>query len=399
MQERIGSQGVDDGQDGGPIFVHSSFRTSSTWIWLKFRASPETVAYSEIFHEVLATPSTAKLRDLNYASWDSHHPASAPYNLEYFSLLDGDGRVIGYHPDMAYRLFLPEAPDRSITEAEADYVGRLIDHAHGLDRRPVLTCVRTLGRVHGLRRRFGGFHILWYRNLFRQWCSYSEQALNGNPYFFIRTNEILAASRHDRFVATLLDLLPLDVGGGAPHSIANFQRFVLFHLYLYALALPDCSLVADVDELAVDPLERSAFVTSVAKATGIALDLDGIVARIGFQSVPLAMRRELIEGIRIIAGTLPLYVAGWDNRQGVFVNRLIDELAAEMDRCAFYTAGLERFAALGHGRLDLAVAELDKVAALAAAEARIAALEKERDTLFEAGRLHALSQIAKPESA
>ena len=331
----------------GPVFVHSSFRTSSTWLWTRFRASPDAVAFFEFFHEVFAHPGTTKLRDISYDSWNSGHPAAAPYNLEYAPLLEETGCVSGFAPDMAFDLFMPAAPDRSITPAEAAYVSGLIDLARRLGRVPVLTCVRTLGRVHGLRRQFGGTHILWYRNLFRQWCSYSAQAIAGNPYFFDRTNEILAAGRHDRFVDALLDILPLDVGGTAPESTENFQRFILFHLYLYTLALPDCDLVASVDDLAADPQSRDAFAATVAAATGIVLDLGSLATSIGFQSMPLAKRGDVVEGVRIIANTLPLYIAEWSERQAGFVTRLIDEMAAEMDRYAFYTERLTRHAVGG----------------------------------------------------
>ncbi|MBV8337057.1 MAG: hypothetical protein JO358_16800, partial [Alphaproteobacteria bacterium] len=37
-----------------PVFIHSSWRTSSTWVWLKFRQLPVTLSYYEPFHGLLA---------------------------------------------------------------------------------------------------------------------------------------------------------------------------------------------------------------------------------------------------------------------------------------------------------------------------------------------------------
>ena len=36
------------------VFLHSSFRTSSTWLWGKFRADPMRMCLYEVFQERLA---------------------------------------------------------------------------------------------------------------------------------------------------------------------------------------------------------------------------------------------------------------------------------------------------------------------------------------------------------
>ena len=71
---------------GAPVFVCSSFRTSSTWLWAKLRAAPNTIAYCEIFNEALATLDIKQASGLSYSTWNSKHPHAAPYFLEFAPL-------------------------------------------------------------------------------------------------------------------------------------------------------------------------------------------------------------------------------------------------------------------------------------------------------------------------
>ncbi|HTR15485.1 MAG TPA: hypothetical protein VMI52_00455, partial [Acetobacteraceae bacterium] len=354
-----------------PIFIHSSFRVSSTWIWWRFRQNQDVVAYCEVFHEGHATLDAAHLCAGSYKSWNSAHPESAPYNLEYLPLLDETGRLATYDASMAFDLFMPTAPDRSITEAEARHIGALIDKAHDLGRTPVITDVRTLGRVHGLRRRFGGFHVLWYRDLFRQWCSYSSQALSGNPYFNDTVGMVLERNRHDRFLAALGEMFPLDGGEARPDDPRHFQRFVLLHLYLYMSALPDCDLAISADRLATTPAYRQEITGRVRAETGIAVDLGGCRTNIEVSVLPLTGRSELMEAIRVVAGTIPSFLPGWSEAQALFLQDLLDGLETEIERYAFYTGKLHAY--VSHGFRDLP--------ACRAALESLPALREERDRL------------------
>jgi hypothetical protein len=40
----------------GMIFLHSGFRTASTWVWSRFRANTGTLSYYEVFNERLGRP-------------------------------------------------------------------------------------------------------------------------------------------------------------------------------------------------------------------------------------------------------------------------------------------------------------------------------------------------------
>jgi hypothetical protein len=335
------------------VWVHSSFRVSSTWLWSRFRRNPDVVAYNEIFHELLGSLTPERAAAISYRDWDSGHPPSAPYFLEYAPFLR-DG-WLKCDDGMAFGSFIPKSRDRTISLAEAAHVENLIDKARAQGRTPVLTDVRSLGRVHGLRRHFGGFHVLLHRNLFRQWCSYSGQELRGNAYFFDRTDRVIDQNTHDAFLSVLSSMFPAAPEGTKCCRWEQFLRFTLFHLYVYVLALPDCGLDVCVDRLAADPTYRCAIEEQIAAATGLTVDLTGCRENIEFSTLPFDGRqREALETMRVVAGAIPAFFPGWSSHQQSFLDSQLCALEDELDRFVFYTQATVRYASAGFA--DLAAA-------------------------------------------
>jgi hypothetical protein len=90
-----------------PVFVQSSWRTASTWMWAKLRRAPTATAYCEIFHERLNACTIPNLKEDHFAKWNSKHPEAAPYFLEFAPLVDASGAVRGFDPSMAIERFIP----------------------------------------------------------------------------------------------------------------------------------------------------------------------------------------------------------------------------------------------------------------------------------------------------
>ena len=131
-----------------PVFVQSSWRTASTWLWSKLRRAPTANAYCEIFHERLKACTIPNLKDDHFAKWNSKHPEAAPYFLEFAPLLDAGGAVRGFEPSMAIERFIPaDGIDGALSVAERAYIGGLIENAHAHRKVPVLTDTRTTGPV------------------------------------------------------------------------------------------------------------------------------------------------------------------------------------------------------------------------------------------------------------
>ena len=261
-----------------PIFIHSSFRTSSTWIWSKFRADPAVVAYYECFHESLQSFSAIDVERLRPNIWDSGHPQMQPYFLEYLPLLRKEGGVAGFEQSMAFERFFPlKGYNGSLSRAEKAYVKRLIGRATYPQRTPCLTCKRSLGRLRALKRLVGGTHIVLQRQLLQQWRSYREQARLGNFYFLAKLLHTIALNEHEPFIAFLGDFIRNRPGGTA--DIVNseldnddlFVAFVAFHFYLYLITSDDCDLVIRTSDLP-DPDYRHAIENLLGSFTGLAID-------------------------------------------------------------------------------------------------------------------------------
>ena len=142
---------VDRAETGAPLFIHSSWRTSSTRLWAKLRQAPTTFAYCEFFHERLETLTIDYLRDNDFSRWNSKHPEGAPYFLEFARLFDADGAVRGFDRSMATERFIPgEGLAGALSAQERSYVAGLIDYAYARRKIPVLTDTRTLGRFAAL---------------------------------------------------------------------------------------------------------------------------------------------------------------------------------------------------------------------------------------------------------
>jgi len=260
------------GSGKAPIFVHSSYRTSSTWFWSKLRAKPTVLAYCEIFNEALAKVTRATIEAQNAESWASGHPSVAPYFLEYLPLLSQEMGLPLYDRSMLFERFMPaDGMGGSLSEREIEYVTSLIANAHASGKVPVLTDTSTLGRIRAFKRAFSAPAIFLHRNLFHQWASYSKQSVMGNPNFIHTTDWAMAGSQGDPFVRHLSDFFAKRTR--EPDDEQTFLTFVVFHLYLYAHALEDADLVLDVDALASDPAVRSAAERQIGEWIGAEIDL------------------------------------------------------------------------------------------------------------------------------
>ena len=223
------------------IFIHSSFRTSSTWLWQKFRTQQDTLCFYEPHNEFLLHADAETMLSRTPENWASGHPGSAPYFAEYMPLLSEGGIVQGMDPTIPYASYVsPEGPLADITDVNQNYLSLLVDHARSCNKRAVIGCTRSIGRVAGIRRALGGTHIFMYRPLLSQWLSYVEQHDKGESYFLDSMGRIVVqSSGHNPFMAALKDRYW--IGRDTENNFMGFRDhreaetvFLLIHLYFYA---------------------------------------------------------------------------------------------------------------------------------------------------------------------
>ena len=340
-----------------PVFVQSSWRTASTWLWSKLRRAPTAIAYCEIFHERLKACTVPNLRDDHFAKWNSKHPEAAPYFLEFAPLLDAGGAVRGFDPSMAIERFIPaDGIDGALSVAERSYIGGLIENAHAHRKVPVLTDTRTLGRFSAIADAFPGRHVLLYRNVFHQWASYAEQGANGNSYFLDMHLRTMESSRQDSFVKLLMAWFGSE--DESPNSAATFQVFLLFHLYLYARAYDAADCVIDVNKLAANLDYRGSIEIKLGEYLLHPIDLSDARTSFGLSlftvDSKVAFVDEIDQFVKMIDGSV-------SEKASEFVAKAKDEALAEWERFEFYNRAYRSYSAL---RLMQSAQPSDRHAAL-----------------------------------
>lgn len=166
-----------------PVFVHSLFRSGSTYIFHAFRrAGSKYFCYHEPIHEIVlsAKDTPENLLLLSGKGEEQQELRHPEMDLPYFD------ELYRTHPkwcdkivnDIIYAdYFGMHAFDQT-----AEYLNVLIEAAKG---RPIINECRTTLRISPLKERLGGLHILLWRNPWDQWWS------NKTTDYFDTANQII----------------------------------------------------------------------------------------------------------------------------------------------------------------------------------------------------------------
>jgi hypothetical protein len=162
------------------IFIHSWWRSSSTYVWLKLRQEVSLQCFYEPLHEgiaglnvnaILSGPEVSLGRMLR-------HPAAEKHNFfEYLEPVRSG--TLRYTPDLAYERYILRRGQ--VDPGLFTYIDGLISVAAGNSRRAVLCFCRSQMRSAWMKENFAGTHIAQIRNPFDQWVSFQV-----NPYFIAR---------------------------------------------------------------------------------------------------------------------------------------------------------------------------------------------------------------------
>lgn len=220
-----------------PVFIHSLFRTGSTWLFDCFRRSPANYwCYQEPYHEFLINLQDQPDAVLDIHEQTSHelrHPElQRPYFYEIHAIREHIAD--SFTKCISFDSFF----DVESCPAFAKYTGRLITHAPS---RPVLQCCRSFGRIAFLQARFGGTHVHLWRNPRDQWWSYQI-----NDYFDTTGLAILNADNPPPVILRLreaIGFVPLRRGTFAEEyaqllqvPLNSEQRYLLFYaLWFFSL--------------------------------------------------------------------------------------------------------------------------------------------------------------------
>lgn len=155
-----------------PVFIHSLFRTGSTWLWQKLRDLPGLCAYYEPFHHMLLTLTPKQREGFVYddeATGRMKHPSlSRPHFDEYGDLLDSSA---GGLPLFRKSFCYDEYGENGDNPALKSYIDSLI--AGAAPSRPLLQFNRSALRCRWFREAYpGAFSLYLLRNPRDQWQSF-----------------------------------------------------------------------------------------------------------------------------------------------------------------------------------------------------------------------------------
>ncbi len=230
-----------------PIFIHSLFRSGSTYLFMVFRRSGAGYwCYQEPLHEIafFSRDNTSGLEQdhgENKAQLLRHPAVDSAYFRELKETWPAWKDVIT-EPIIYDAYFLGENEEIGIRYWEV-----LAEAARG---RPVFQECRTSGRIGAIKSRMGGYHIYLWRNPWDQWWSYKVA-----PYFDVANQIILHASQAPKPVQLLLEKLDVpayegkDLAGAfafyGERPLTSEQSYLAFYL-LWCLGLREGTYHADI---------------------------------------------------------------------------------------------------------------------------------------------------------
>ena len=239
------------------IFVHSLFRSGSTYIYNVLKRTGRFHVYHEPFHEVISTPQSEwgelvgrkdKLKTIL-----RHDFLVGGYFGEYSHLISKIEK--SFNKNLSYDYYFLSSDDQA--DDLKIYVDVLIN---GAPKAPILQCTRTSGRIEWFKRNYESKHIFLLRNPWDQWYSYKV-----DPYISTTSRLTYSQSNIPPVMKDVLDasgVLPLTGVDSQEKIIYGFNHpitpaadyFLFFGLWVYAFisGKQHCDLFIDMDALSAD---------------------------------------------------------------------------------------------------------------------------------------------------
>jgi hypothetical protein len=177
-----------------PVFIHSLFRTGSTYIWNRFRQNPGNCCYYEPLNQFLSEISKEKPYIWGFdstATDRARHPRITNNHLwEYEKLLQPNKKGIPFFiKSFSFDRFCNNSPNPDLKK----YIDYLIDAAGAEGKTPILQFNRTAFRIKWFKKYFpGSTGIYLVRNPRDQWQSYISMREDNNIDIFLIMNLLTA---------------------------------------------------------------------------------------------------------------------------------------------------------------------------------------------------------------
>lgn len=259
-----------------PIFIHSLFRSGSTYLFKVFRRSDvKYCAYQEPLHEMSAFAAEDPKQLINgfgeaESKLNRHPHLSSGYFQELFDAWPAWKDSIT--EEMVYRGYF--ATDEA--EVGTGFWKSLIAVAKV---RPVFQECRTSGRIKAIKKALGGSHLFLWRNPWDQWWSYKINSyFNTANQLIINSDDVPAPLKLMLHELALPQYKQKDLGGAfafySQRPLTSEQSYLVFYM-LWCLALREGANNADL-LLNIDRLSESEEYQSEILSKMRHLGIDGV---------------------------------------------------------------------------------------------------------------------------
>ncbi len=269
-----------------PIFIHSLFRTGSTYLWNKFRLDRRFHCYYEPFHQIFPlidhnnvkralTPDFKKVK---------HPDLDKPYLEEYETLLEeGKQGIPHFKESFCFSEFCNNNENPDLQR----YIDYLIDGAGS--KTPVLQFNRSSLRTRWFKENYpGSRNIYLLRNPRDQWQSYVElQNRLGDDVFFVMDLLCVCKNISHQCFTGLAAHLPLLEYHGVDLSgeLSFYQRlladysmeeryFIFYHIWFRAFLenVLNADITININRLSSDADYRETVCSHLEKSGVLGLD-------------------------------------------------------------------------------------------------------------------------------
>jgi len=266
------------GHQENAVFVHSLFRSGSTYFYHVLKRSGNYHVYHEPMHEIIATlPDLCKeisaFEDQLKATL-RHDFLTGGYFDEYSHLLPNIRKT--FSTKFSFEHYFMEPSDKS-PEMLA-YLGMLLD---GAFKPPVFQCTRMIGRIGWLKNNRFSKHIFLLRNPWDQWYSYKVDNYIAATPRIIYSQSNIPTVLMDIMAAS--DASPLDGTDTQAKVTCAFQNPIVpaadyhlfFGIWLHAFISSkyDCDVFIDMDALSENVTYRDGIITELEKISITGIDL------------------------------------------------------------------------------------------------------------------------------
>lgn len=276
-----------------PIFIHSLWRSSSTYLLNKFENLDSCITFYEPFNELLSVITDKDIVESDQEKKNIlHHPGEQNKNYFYnykflINMVNNKPKGRGIRKYNC-RFILSNYFQKKSDFLQNDYLKLLVNYSYRkYQLRPVLGFVRSLGRLHQLVKVIPAYHIVVIRDPFSQFYSgLLQQQKYSNNYFLIQYIYLLALSRHIPLVSAFCDnhKIPLlEVNSYEDFCVNYFhleelfgnylsiqmEAFCIVYLLSYAKSLSFADMVVSVDSLS----NNKFYIKSIANLLQYQVDL------------------------------------------------------------------------------------------------------------------------------